>query len=95
MDLATKAQIQLLKHFISALPECLPLLSDSSSVSQLLYFSLDQEWVLDIGEEYAVNRALEVALKDFGPRNDSGIFKITGRGAALAALPDEAKSAKR
>jgi hypothetical protein len=88
MDLTTKAQVQLLKHYFSALPTSLPPLADSSSLNQLLYFSPDQEWVLDVGEECAVNRTLEVALKDFGPRNDNGIFKITGQGAALAALPD-------
>jgi len=43
---------------------------------------------MGLGEECAVYRALEVALKDFGPRNDSGIFKITAKGAALAALSD-------
>ena len=88
MDTPTKAKLRLLKHYLSALPNCLPPLNDSSSLHQLLSFSLDQEWVLDVGEECAVNRALEVALKDFGPRNDSGIFKITAKGAALAALSD-------
>jgi len=88
MDLATKTQVHLLRHFLSALPESLPPLSDGSSLNQLLFFSSDQEWVLEIGEEGAINRGLEIALQDFGPRNEDGIFKIIGKGAALAALPD-------
>ena len=88
MDNPTKTKVRLLKHYLSLLPNSIPPLDDSSSLHQLLFFSPDQEWVLDIGEECAINRALEVALQDFGPRNDSGIFKITGKGAALAALPE-------
>ena len=89
MDIAvTRAQVHLLKHYLSSLPDSVPPLNESSSLNQLLSFSPDQEWVLDIGEECAVNRALEVALQDFGPRNDKGVFKITGQGAALTALPD-------
>jgi hypothetical protein len=60
MDFVTKGQIQLLRHYLSALPKSLPPLSAHSSLNQLLCFSPDQEWVLDIGEECAINRALEV-----------------------------------
>jgi hypothetical protein len=88
MDIATQAKIKLLEHYLSNLPHCTPPLTDGSSLNQLLFFSLDQERVLEIGEEGAVNRALEIALQDFGPRNDSGIFKIMAQGAALAALPN-------
>jgi len=65
MDLTTKAKIQVVKHYINALPKSLPVSNPSSSLNQLLYFSLDQEWVLEIGEEHAVNRSLEIAMQDF------------------------------
>jgi hypothetical protein len=38
--------------------------SPLSSLNQLLHFSLDHEWVLEIGEEHAVNQSLEIALQD-------------------------------
>ena len=88
MDIAAQAKVKLLKHYLANLPHSLPPLTDHSSLNQLLFFSPDQEWVLDVGEECAVNRSLEVALQDFGPRNDSGIFKIMAQGPALIALPD-------
>ena len=53
MDLSIKAQLQLLKHYLTALPKALPLSPPTSSLNKLLNFSLDQEWVLEIGEEHA------------------------------------------
>jgi hypothetical protein len=53
-----------------------------------LNFSLDDEWVQDVGEEGAINREIEVALKEFLPRNDAGIFYITQRGKGIEALAD-------
>jgi hypothetical protein len=49
---------------------------------------LDPEWVEDVGEEGAVNQAIEAALFNFLPRNDAGIFRITARGPAMSALAD-------
>lgn len=79
--------IALLSLYLKNLPDSLPFSAPDSNVNQLLHFSLDEEWVEDIGEEHTVNRSLEVALKNFGPRNDEGVFKITERGPGLEALP--------
>ena len=38
------------------------------------------------GEEDAVNREIEVALQEFLPRNDAGIFYITQRGKGIEEL---------
>jgi hypothetical protein len=40
----------------------------------------------DVGEEGAVNREIEVALQQFLPRNDAGIFYITQRGKEIKEL---------
>jgi hypothetical protein len=49
-------------------------------------FSIDEEWVQDVGEEGAVNREIEVALQQFLPRNDAGIFYIIQRGKGIEEL---------
>jgi hypothetical protein len=74
--------------YLTYLPDMLPAASPESSVNSLLTFSLSPEWVEDVGEEGAVNQALEAALFNFLPRNDAGIFKISTRGPAISALPD-------
>jgi hypothetical protein len=69
-----------LKLYLQALPQTLPLVEtvdQDAKINQLLTFSVDDEWVQDVGEEGAVNQELEVALQQFLPRNDSGIFYIT------------------
>lgn len=79
--------IALLSLYLKNLPDSLPVSTPDSNINQLLHFSLDEEWVEEIGEEHTVNRSLEVALKNFGPRNDEGVFRITERGPGLEALP--------
>lgn len=37
---------------------------------------LDEGWIMDAGEEAAINRELEAALHDFLLRNENGIFYI-------------------
>jgi hypothetical protein len=49
----------------------------NAKINQFLAFSVDKEWVQDVGEEGAINREIEVTLQQFLPRNDSGIFYIT------------------
>lgn len=81
----------LLRLYLENLPQALPLPKPDTveaKVNRLLGFSLDEEWVEDIGEEGAVNRELEAALFGFGPRGDDGTFKITVRGAGIEALAD-------
>jgi hypothetical protein len=34
-----------------------------AKINRLLNFSLDDEWVQDVGEEGAINRKIKVALK--------------------------------
>lgn len=82
------SKLKYLKACLQALPDGLALADENSPVSQLLNFSLDADWVEDIGEEMAVNRQLEAALNEYMPRNDAGIFFITHRGPALVALAD-------
>jgi len=82
MDEATAEKINAARFYLSSLPDALPATGLESSPNALLSFSLNPEWVEDVGEEGAVNQALEAALFDFLPRNDAGIFKITTRGPA-------------
>jgi hypothetical protein len=88
MDGLFVEQIITARYYLSCLPDTLPTAGPESSVNSLLTFSLSPEWVEDIGEEGAVNQALEAALFNFLPRNEAGIFKITTRGPAIIALPD-------
>jgi len=69
-----------LKLYLQALPEALPLVDtadEDAKINQLLTFSTDKEWAQDVGEEGAINQEIEVALQQFLPRNDAGIFYIT------------------
>ena len=78
-----------LKLYLQALPEALPLVDiadQDAKVNRLLTFTIDEEWVQDVGEEGAVNREIEVALQQFLPRNDAGIFYITQRGKGIEEL---------
>ena len=78
-----------LKLYLQALPLALPLVDaadENAKINRFLAFSVDEEWVQDVGEEGAVNREIEVALQQFLPRNDSGIFYITQRGQGIEAL---------
>jgi len=77
-----------LKTYLAALPETLPLPSDSSKINRLLDFSLDENWVADAGVEGALNREIEAALGDFLPCNNDGIFFIKERGEAIEGLAD-------
>jgi hypothetical protein len=49
-------------------------------------FSINEEWVQDVGKEGAINREIEVALQQFLPRNDTGVFYITQRGKGIEEL---------
>jgi hypothetical protein len=77
-----------LKAYLEALPETLPLPSNDSKINRLLNFSLDEDWVNDVGVEGALNREIEAALGDFLPRNNDGIFFIKERGPAIEELAD-------
>ena len=88
MDEATVKKIHEARLYLSSLPDTLPATGPESSANALFSFSLNPEWVEDVGEEGAVNQALEAALFNFLPRNDAGIFKITARGSAITALAD-------
>lgn len=48
-----------LKAYLCALPETLPFPGPDSRVNRLVNFTLDEDWIQDIGEEGAVNRELE------------------------------------
>jgi hypothetical protein len=77
-----------LKLYLQALPLALPLVDaadQNAKINQFLAFSVDKEWVQDVGED-AVNWEIEVALQQFLPRNDSGIFYITQQGQGIEAL---------
>ena len=68
-----------LKLYLQALPPALPLVDaadQNAKINWFLAFSVDKEWVQDVGEEGAVNWEIEVALQQSLPRNDSGIFYI-------------------
>ena len=86
MDEATIKKIHEARCYLSSLPDTLPATGPESSANVLLSFSLNPEWVEDIGEEGAVNQALEAVLFNFLPRNDAGIFKIAMQGPAIIAL---------
>ncbi|KAF9000851.1 hypothetical protein BDQ17DRAFT_1327507 [Cyathus striatus] len=86
---AQHTDISTLKAYINALPASMPLPEDGASVLWFLYFSLDDEWIEDAGEEAAINCALEVAFKDYLPQNDKGIFYITHCGPALSAFAEK------
>ena len=86
MDEETAEKIHATRFYLGSLPNTLPITGRESSINALLSFSLNPEWVEDVGEEGAVNQALEAALFQFLPRNDAGIFKITTRGPAISAL---------
>jgi hypothetical protein len=58
----------------------------NAKINQFLAFSVDKEWVQDVGEEGAINWEIEVALQQFLLRNDSGIFYITQQGPGIEAL---------
>ncbi|KAI9449559.1 hypothetical protein F5148DRAFT_1247127 [Russula earlei] len=78
-----------LKLYLKALPEALPLVdiaNQDAKINRLLMFSIDKEWVQDVGEEGAVNQEIEVTLQQFLPRNDAGIFYITQRGKGIEEL---------
>ncbi|KAI9511692.1 hypothetical protein F5148DRAFT_974765, partial [Russula earlei] len=78
-----------LKLYLKALPEALPLVditNQDAKINRLLMFSIDEEWVQDVGEEGTVNREIEVALQQFLPRNDAGIFYITQQGKGIEEL---------
>ena len=77
-----------LREYLRALPRNLPLPDPGSRVNQLLDFTLDEDWVADVGEEHAVNRGLEAALGNSLPRNDQGIFYLKQRGPAIEVLAD-------
>jgi len=77
-----------LKTYLAALPETLPLPSDSSKINQLLDFSLDENWVTDAGVEGALNQEIEAALGDLLPCNNDGMFFIKERGEAIEGLAD-------
>jgi hypothetical protein len=69
-----------LKLYLWVLPLALPLVDaadQNAKINRFLAFSVDEEWVQDVGEEGAINQEIEVALQQFLPRNDSGIFYIT------------------
>ena len=69
-----------LKLYLQALPLALPLVDaadQNAKINQFLAFSVDEEWVQDVGEEGAINREIELTLQQFLLRNDSGIFYIT------------------
>jgi hypothetical protein len=77
-----------LKTYLKALPETLPLSGPTSKLNRLLEFTVDEKWVSDVGVEGAVNREIEVALGNFLPRNNDGIFYIKERGPAIEALAE-------
>ncbi|EDR00600.1 uncharacterized protein LACBIDRAFT_334075 [Laccaria bicolor S238N-H82] len=77
-----------LKQYLKALPDKLPISPPESRLNRLLNFMLDQDWVIDAGEEVAINQELEAALHDFLPRNDNGIFYIKEQGPGIEALAD-------
>jgi len=77
-----------LKAYLKALPEILPVSSPTSKLYRLLDFTLDEEWLNDVGIEGAVNREIEAALGDFLPRNNDGIFYIKERGPAIEELAE-------
>ena len=87
MDGATRTRIERLAFYLESIPNKLPLAPPESKLNALLNFSLDPEWIEEIGEEACVNREIEAALFEFGPRNDQGIFQIKERGPALEAFP--------
>ncbi|KAG6846548.1 hypothetical protein H0H93_013281, partial [Arthromyces matolae] len=85
------SKFEQLRLYLKALPASLEEVSPTdvdANVNRLLNFVLDDEWVQDVGEEGAVNRAIEAALHKFLPRNDAGIFFISQRGKGVEALAD-------
>ena len=88
MERLIRDNISNLRVYLKGLPDTMPIAKGDAATSALLFFSIDDEWAKEEGEEATVNRALECALFDFGPLNDQGIFKITTRGGGLDKLPD-------
>ncbi|KAF8993373.1 hypothetical protein BDQ17DRAFT_1252987, partial [Cyathus striatus] len=76
------------RTYLKALPLSLPVVDEACSVIRLLSFSIDTEWAKEEGEEAAVNRELEIAFKDYLPRNNDGIFYIKHHGPAIEAFAD-------
>jgi hypothetical protein len=83
MDLSVKTDLDKLRLYLSHLPATLPL-QPADSVNSLQFFALDPGWVNDIGEEYAVNRQLEVCL---GSRAH-GPIQLKERGPGVVAIAD-------
>lgn len=77
-----------LKTYLAALPETLPLPSDSSKINRLLDFSLNENWVTDAGIEGALNWEIKAALGDFLPHNNDGIFFVKEQGEVIKGLAD-------
>jgi hypothetical protein len=59
MDEASVKKIHEARCYLSSLPDTLPATGPEFSANALLSFSLNPEWVEDVGEEGAVNQALE------------------------------------
>jgi hypothetical protein len=67
--------ISLLRLYMENLPQELPFAELGDEINRLSDFCLDADWVESIGEEMTVNREIEAAIFEFGPRNDEGVFE--------------------
>lgn len=79
-------KLKLLNIYLHHLPTKLPLAQAEDCINRFLKTSLDSEWVDDIGEEGAANRAIEAGLQGLLPRSDEGIFPIKQRGKGIVAF---------
>jgi hypothetical protein len=84
MDSTTREKIEILRLYLSNLPDNLPLPPPHQSAYQFGSFAPDLEWLEEIGEEGAVNRQLEIIL---GLRARGPII-LKERGPGILALAD-------
>ncbi|KAH7918558.1 hypothetical protein BV22DRAFT_1041698 [Leucogyrophana mollusca] len=82
MDSHTKELLSTLQFYLSNLPATLPVPGGFTPGYGFDFFGLDDDDVADIGEEGALNRALEVA---FGTRKNGPIV-FTERGPGLEGV---------
>jgi len=82
MDLSLAAKIKTLQLYLDCLPDSLPFPSAEGATYQFQNFTLNEDWVKDVGEEGAVNRELEVRL---GSRAKGPII-LKERGPGISAL---------
>ncbi|KAI9448662.1 hypothetical protein F5148DRAFT_1278106 [Russula earlei] len=86
-----------LKLYLKALPEALPLVdiaNQDAKVNRLLMFSINEEWVQDVGEEGAVNWEIE-GIKELATVLEYWVTKLPGSTILQSWLKSSIDSAEK